>query len=48
MKHEPLVNYAGEHNNLICYKKCEIIYDITYYFAHTFLQHGDRSSVKSN
>ncbi len=40
---EPLVKYSGDHKRLLCYQKCEVIYDITYYFAHTFLQRGDRT-----
>ena len=31
------------YRTLICFKKAECIYDITYYFAHTFLQRGDRT-----
>ena len=31
------------YRTLICFKKAECIYDITYYFAHTFLERGDRT-----
>jgi four helix bundle suffix protein len=32
-----------DYSTLICYKKAVIIYDITYYFAHKFLDRGDRT-----
>lgn len=40
---EPLVKYAGDHRRLICYQKAELIYDITYYFAHRAFGRGDRT-----
>lgn len=40
---EPLVKYSGDHKRLLCYQKAEVIYDITYYFAHTYYQRGDRT-----
>lgn len=33
----------GNYRDLIAFKKAECIYDITYYFAHKFLQVGDRT-----
>lgn len=33
----------GNYRNLIAFQKAECIYDITYYFAHKFLKHGDRT-----
>ena len=33
----------GNYRSLIAYQKAECIYDITYYFAHTFLEKGDRT-----
>ena len=30
----------GNYRNLIAYQKAECIYDITYYFAHTYLAKG--------
>ncbi len=33
----------GNYKNLIAYQKAECIYDITYYFAHKYLQKGDRT-----
>ena len=33
----------GNYRNLIAFQKAECIYDITYYFAHKYLQKGDRT-----
>lgn len=33
----------GNFRKLIAFQKAECIYDITYYFAHTYLQKGDRT-----
>jgi four helix bundle suffix protein len=33
----------GNYKNLIAYQKAECIYDITYYFAHKYLEKGDRT-----
>ena len=33
----------GNYRQLIVYQKAECIYDITYYFAHHFLEKGDRT-----
>ena len=33
----------GEYRKLLVYKKAECIYDITYHFAHTYLEKGDRT-----
>lgn len=40
---EPLVKYAGDHRRLICYQKAELIYDLTYRFAHNVFLRGDRT-----
>ncbi len=32
-----------DYTTLICYKKAVVIYDITYYFAHKYLERGDRT-----
>ncbi len=32
-----------DYTTLVCYKKAVVIYDITYYFAHKFLERGDRT-----
>ena len=37
------IRLKGDFRNLIAYQKTECIYDITYYFAHTFLDNGDRT-----
>lgn len=33
----------GNYRKLIAFQKAECIYDITYYFAHTYLEKGDRT-----
>ena len=33
----------GNYHKLIAYRKAECIYDITYHFAHTYLERGDRT-----
>lgn len=33
----------GDYRSLIVYKKAECIYDLTYHFAHRFLNRGDRT-----
>ena len=33
----------GNYRDLIALKKAECIYDITYYFAHHYLEKGDRT-----
>lgn len=43
MPEKPLVAYTGDYHNLYCYQKAELIYDITYRFAHTVFQRGDRT-----
>lgn len=39
----PLIPPSGNYRKLFSYRKAEAIYDITYYFAHTFLRRGDRT-----
>ena len=39
----PLIKQQGDHRNLISYRKAELIYDITYYFAHAAFERGDRT-----
>ena len=34
----PFMPQRGNYRNLIVYQKAECIYDITYYFAHKFLE----------
>lgn len=38
-----LIKPQGDHRNLICYRKAELIYDITYHFAHLAFERGDRT-----
>lgn len=37
------IRQGKDYHTLICYQKAMCIYDITYYFAHKFLEHGDRT-----
>jgi four helix bundle suffix protein len=43
MSDRDFIRLKGDFRNLIAYQKTECIYDITYYFAHTFLDNGDRT-----
>ena len=43
MKDTTLIKNSGDHKKLICYHKAEIIYDITYHFAHSAFKKGDRT-----
>lgn len=38
-----LIKQQGDHRNLISYRKAELIYDITYYFAHAAFERSDRT-----
>lgn len=40
---ETFLPKKGNYRNLIVFQKAECIYDITYYFAHKYLQKGDRT-----
>lgn len=33
----------GNYRSLIVYQKAECIYDVTFFFAHRFLEKGDRT-----
>ena len=33
----------GDYHKLLVYRKAECIYDITYHFAHKYLEKGDRT-----
>ena len=33
----------GNYRSLIVYQKAECIYDVTFFFAHKFLEKGDRT-----
>ena len=39
----PFIPQRGNYRNLIVYQKAECIYDITFYFAHKYLEKGDRT-----
>ena len=43
MSDRDFIQLKGDFRNLIAYQKTECIYDITYYFAHTFIDNGDRT-----
>ena len=43
MNDNQLIERQGDHKNLICYQKAELIYDITYHFAHAAFSKGDRT-----
>ena len=36
----------GDYRTMKAFRKAECIYDVTYYFAHTFLQTGDRTHYR--
>lgn len=40
---EKLIRHSGNYRKLLSYQKTEVIYEITYYFCHTYLQKGDRT-----
>ena len=43
MKNGDFIRQKGNYNDLLCYKKSVCVYDVTYYFAHKYLQKGDRT-----
>jgi four helix bundle suffix protein len=43
MANQTLILTSGNYRKLYSYQKAEAIYDITYYFANTFLRRGDRT-----
>ena len=43
MKEATLIKSQGDHRNLICYRKAELIYDITYHFANLAFVRGNRT-----
>ena len=38
-----LIRPQGDHRNLICYRKAELIYDITCHFAYSAFERGNRT-----
>lgn len=43
MSNTNFIRQKGNYEELLCYKKSVCIYDTTYYFAHKYLQRGDRT-----
>ena len=43
MNNAILIKPQGDHRNLICYRKAELIYDITCHFANLAFARGDRT-----
>ncbi len=40
---EKLIRHSGDYRKLLSYQKAEVIYEMTYYFCHTYLKRGDRT-----
>jgi len=40
---EKLIRHSGNYRKLLSYQKTEVIYEMTYYFCHNYLQKGDRT-----
>lgn len=40
---EVLVPQRGDYKKLLSYQKTDVIFQLTYYFCHTYLQKGDRT-----
>lgn len=38
-----VIKLKTNHRDLLCYQKAEAIYDMTYFFAHKFIERGDRT-----
>lgn len=43
MDNSAFIRQKGNYKDLLCYKKSLCVYDVTYYFAHKYLQKGDRT-----
>lgn len=43
MGNSGFIRQKGNYEELLCYKKSVCVYDVTYYFAHKYLQKGDRT-----
>ena len=41
--HEPLLPQRGDYRTLLSFQKAEIVYDLTFRFAHKHLAKGDRT-----
>ena len=44
MKEATLIKSQGDHRNLICYRKAELIYEITCHFAYSAFERGNRTN----
>ena len=40
---EALVPHRGNYKKLLSYRKSDVIFQLTYYFCHNYLQRGDRT-----
>lgn len=40
---QPFLPKKGNYKTLLCYQKAEVIYDLTFHFAHKFLAKSDRT-----
>jgi len=40
---EKLIRHSGNYRKLLSYQKTEVIFEMTYYFCHTYLQKGGRT-----
>lgn len=40
---QPIIQRKGNYRDLLCYRKAEAVYDITYLFANKFLKSPDRT-----
>lgn len=43
---KPFLPHGGSYKNLLVYQKSECIYDVTYYFAHKYLEKVTVQSTK--
>ena len=43
MNSNDFIRQKGNYEDLLCYKKSVCVYDVTFYFAHKYLQKGDRT-----
>jgi four helix bundle suffix protein len=41
MDYSSFIKQKSSYEDLLCYKKSLCVYDVTYYFAHKYLQKGD-------
>ena len=43
MGDEKLIRHSGNYRKLLSYQKAEVIYEMTYYFCHNYLDGKDRT-----